>query len=72
MIRVYGKEGVIAEHNIGFQPMRLARIPVLEDSVGFDFDAQPGLDRQQIHELVTLSFLDFLKMSPNPRNSCWT
>ncbi len=37
---------------------RLARIPVLKHLEDFDFEAQPGVDRQQIHELATLTFLD--------------
>ena len=37
---------------------RLAKIPTLKRLEDFDFEAQPGVDRQQIHELATLTFID--------------
>jgi len=37
---------------------RLARIPAQKTLQNFDFEAQPGVDRQLIHELATLSFID--------------
>lgn len=37
---------------------RLARIPAVKTLADFDFEAQPGVDRQLINELATLTFID--------------
>lgn len=37
---------------------RLARTPARKTLVDFDFNAQPGVDRKVIHNLVTLAFID--------------
>jgi DNA replication protein DnaC len=37
---------------------RLSKIPVVKSLEDFDFEAQPGVDRKQIHELATLGFID--------------
>lgn len=38
--------------------IRLAKLPAMKTLAGFDFDAQPGVDRRLIRELSTLSFVD--------------